>query len=218
MSACITFFFEQAGWLLIIPVILSIRWFRAFSRPFKWISLYVYLLFTTHVISYFLWQRGQNNMVVAHVFSFFEFHILLYFFYLLLRPAFTALACLCTALGFSGFFLADTFIWEGLYNLQTYSITLESVVFVFFSVWWFIHIVRDYKVPLSGLTDLRYVVIGILLYFAGSVLLFALNDYVNKITRSLRINVWSIHTLLALILYGMICIGMWRRYTKWIHT
>ena len=61
---------------------------------------------------------------------------------------------------------------------------------------------------------INYINSGFLVYFAGSIAMFSYSSYVAQMSEVHRVNVWTIHTVLAVQLYILIAIGLWKTRAK----
>lgn len=207
-----SFFFEYAPWLILLPWVLALSRQANYPPPLKTIFYYLTIAVVTHVLSFTLWKLKKNNLIILHIYTVAEYLILLRFYYLLLKGYLPINLFWILATAFPIFAISDTLLIEDPLEANTYSRTVEALIFIFLSVCWFVKSVPD----ISGTNNrtLHHITAGLLIYFAGSVMLFSFVDDVNRLTRHFRMNVWSIHTLLLVILYILISVGLWKHSKK----
>jgi hypothetical protein len=139
-----------------------------------------------------------------------EYLILLRFYHILLKGFIPNLVFYCLALGFSLFALIDSLFIEDLFSYNTYGRSVEALILVFLSMTWFVKIASEDDNSSKSNNGLKYITGGLLIYFSGSVVLFALRESISHLELSFRINVWTIHTLLAVLMYLLITLGLWK--------
>jgi hypothetical protein len=207
-------FFEYAPWLIFMPWLLALGKQSNYSPPLKTIFYYLTLAAVTHVLCFTLWKLKKNNLIVLHIYTVAEYLILLRYYHLLLRGYLHSAIFITLAFAFTFFSVADTLLIEDPLEANTYSRTVEALILIFLSVSWFVKSVSEVNANIPNNRSLNYITGGLLIYFAGSVMLFSFVDNVNQLTRPFRMNVWSIHTLLLVILYILISIGLWKHNKK----
>jgi Ca2+/Na+ antiporter len=88
---------------------------------------------------------------------------------------------------------------------------VEALIFIFLCISWFVKTVSAGESARADQIALRYIISGFLIYFTGSVALFSFGSYIDALTVSFRINIWFLHTLLAIVLYLLIAAGLWKQ-------
>lgn len=212
MKELIALFYQQAGWLLIIPTgIALIRW-SELSKPQKVIGFYLFVSLAIHIISFFYWRAGRNNLPFLHFFTIFEYYTILYFLQisrakLMGKYLFTTFLIVFTLL-----FFTEGFVWSDWLSFHPYSLTISVCILAGCSIFWFIQIAGDFNISFSSMRNLIYINCGILIYFSASSVLFSLNNLLSSLDRQLLVNVWSIHTILNLVMYMFFSIGLWKSH------
>jgi hypothetical protein len=205
-------FFEYAPWAVFVPWLLALVR-RAMDTPaLKVLFYYLTAAVCTHLLSFFMWKLKKNNLPILHVYTVVEYLLLLRFYYLLLKDFLPDAVFFLLAAGFPAFSIIDSLWIENIHSFNTYSRSVEALIFIFLSVCWFVKTVSD--ADSRATLPLNYIAGGLLIYFAGSVVLFSFRDLISQFTRSFLMNVWSLHTLLLFILYIMITISLWKHSKK----
>lgn len=205
----IDLFFKYAGWLLIVPVIISIWRYNRLARAGKIISLYLMISLAFHAISYLYWNAGKNNLHVINIFCLVEFNLILFYLYEISKKYLDKLLYIAVSIGFCISNIIYFSSISGWTTFHTYSLTLEATILAAFSMYWFIQLVSDYTIQFMALRGVIFITSGLLIYFSASALVFALNDILVFMNIEWRINIWSLHTCLNLIMYTLISIGLW---------
>lgn len=112
------------------------------------------------------------------------------------------------------FCILDSLLIESIFSLNTYSRAVEALILIFLSVCWFVKTVPDTNTDIVVNRPFNYISGSFLIYFAGSVALFSFMDLIEEFTQKFKMNVWSIHSLLLLLLYILITIGLSKHNKK----
>jgi hypothetical protein len=207
-------FFEYAPWVVFIPWLLALTKQRSYTPALKTIFAYLTVAVCTHLLSFAFWKLRKNNLPILHVYTVVEYLLLLRFYSLLLKGFFPGAVFIVLAVAFPLFSVADSLFIENIRSFNTYSRSVEALIFIFLSVCWFVKTVSDTATHSKASRPLNYITGGLLIYFAGSVVLFSFRDLISQLTHSFLMNVWSLHTLLLFILYSMITTGLWKHNKK----
>jgi hypothetical protein len=207
-------FFEYAPWAVFIPWLLALIQLQKYPPALKTIFYYLALAVCTHLLSFVLWKLRRNNLPVLHVYTVLEYLVLLRFYYLILKGFIPVAVFYILAFIFPAFSITDSLLLEKIYTFNTYSRSVEALIFIFLSVCWFVKTVSDAGTNENTNRPLNYIAGGLLIYFAGSVVLFSFRDLISQLTRSFLMNVWSLHTLLLFLMYILITAGLWKHSRK----
>jgi len=201
-------FFTYAPWIVLIPagLVLLKRNKAAELRPLMY---YLLLSVVTQIASFILWKSSINNMPILHVYTLFEFIVLFWFFALVFRGTIPKMLLLSVAILFCTFSIVDSLYIEPIYQFNTISRSVEALLFIFLSVMWLVHnIAMDESGALPNRSGANYIIAGLFVYFSGSVVLFSFSNDINRMAFSLSLNIWSLHTLLLVIMYLAMTIGL----------
>lgn len=205
------FFFNYAPWLLLLPTLVALKSHKKQSEELKTILYYLILSVLTQTISFIFWKQSINNLPILHVFTLLEFLILLRFYSILLKGFFSNFFFIALGIFFILFSFIDSFLIENIFTFNTLGRSVEALIFISLSICWFIKIVStDENSILPTYKGINYINGGFLIYFSGSIVLFSFSNFINQLARPLLMNIWTIHTLLAVILYLIITFGLWK--------
>ncbi len=207
-------FFEYATLILLLPLLLAIVGVKQYPLHLKIIFYYLILASVTQAASFAFWKQRINNYPILHVYTIIEYLLLLWFYSVILSDFIPRGAFAVLAVAFPAFALIDSFYIEHIYTFNTYGRSLEALIFIFLSISWFVKIVAEDEKTRQLSRAINYINSGFLIYFAGSIAMFSYSSYVEQMTVSHRINVWTIHTILAVQLYILIAVGLWKARTK----
>ena len=167
------------------------------------------------VTSFVYWKQSINNLPVTHIFTLFEFLILIRFYSKLLMGFISKKVFILLTIFFTIFALIDSIFLESIFSFNTLGRSVEALIFISLSFCWFIKLLKsEYDLNSSTSKGISYIVGGFFIYFSGSIILFSFSNYINKMTYSLSLNIWTMHTILSVILFLAISLGLFKHQTK----
>ncbi|MFN8243272.1 MAG: hypothetical protein U0X40_04375 [Ferruginibacter sp.] len=197
-------------WLLFLPFLIALLQLKRYTRPLRYVFGYLLLSVLTQVISYILWRRKINNLPLLHIYTVLEYLVLLGFYYQLLKDFLPRILFPLLWILFPLFAVTDSLLIENIYGFNTYGRSAEALVFIFLAVSCFVKSASEgdrARLAFRGISQINF---GFFLYFAGSLVLFSFRDFITHLAMPLRLNVWTLHSLLLVILYIFITTGQWK--------
>jgi hypothetical protein len=209
------FLFNYGPWIIIAPFLLSVVRYNRLGKALKIITWYLMLSVVTQAGSLLLWKKSINNLPLLHVFTVLEFLLLFTYYSFQSKPLFTRFWFYLILVLFLLFAVLDAFVLENLHSFNIYTRSLEAFIFIGCSVHWFIRsLTVESKVIFREQNTLKYMNAGFFIYFSGSLILFAFSNYINHFGRPLLMNIWTLHTLLLIVLYLFIFTGFCKTSRK----
>jgi len=199
-------FGKIALWTSLVPIAVGVFRFRQLSKGL--VSIFV--LAGISLISDLLIHQYSNlkdvPSFVGRIFTVSEFALIsIFFFYEFSRkPARRIVAVL--ALIFIVIAVID-FVLQGVMLMDNLSMTIESIVFLTYSMVLFYFMLKDMIYPNILQTSQFWIIAGILVYFGGCIFIFICSNYLS---REMVIRVWGIHNLLVIAYNVLISIGLWK--------
>ncbi len=111
------------------------------------------------------------------------------------------------------FFIAELSVYSHK-QLNSYSITLTSLIFIFFSVRYFYFLMRDLPTDQIQRLPMFWVNTGVLTYFAGGLFLFAMRNYVITVFNDNQTTYWSFHNFLNIVKNLLFAVALWQDLRK----
>lgn len=169
----------------------------------------------TQAVSLLLWKKSINNLPLLHVFTVLEFILLFAYYSFQSKPLLTRFWFYLILVLFLVFAVLDAFVLENLQSFNIYTRSLEAFIFIGCSVHWFIRsLTIESKAISREQNALKYMNAGFFIYFSGSLILFAFSNYITHLGRPLLMNIWTLHTLLLIVLYLFIFTGFCKTSRK----
>lgn len=190
---------------ILIPIIAGVWRYRQLPGSARLILAYLAVAGIVDVAASFMADRRINNMPLLHVYTVFEFIIILAFYYKLLtgkiriviKWMMAAFALLCVAYAL---FIGSIYQYN-LLPRSTEGFIIGALAMIFF----FRQLNADTKYPETAL----WINAGLLLYFSGSFLLFLFFEVLAN-NRTVNNLAWVLHATLVLLMYILCTIGFIR--------
>jgi len=186
---------------------------------YRTIVHYIFFITVIQIGSSILSAFGIYNRPIAHLYTFGEFSILSIFFYQLylksvfknkriLRIAyFLGLVCL----------IADSIFVTSLFEFNTFAKAIVQFVIICYCFFYFYIVIhkttKDSYVQGAG-ADINLIITGLIIYYAGSILIFLFGKFIVKSSESIFFNIWNINALLSIVCYMIIFIALWKHLYK----
>lgn len=205
-------FFKYSPWIVLLLafwVILKQRnWDTKIIKPIKY---YLILAVLTQALSLYLWSLGKNNLPILHGYTILEFAVIIWFYKIVLSEKISKKLFTILLASFAVFSGLDSIMIENIYSFNTYSRSIEALVVVLLSTIWFTNrLSKNVSKEFSINNGIDYIIGGFFIYFSGSIVLFSFSNYINNLTYSLALNIWSLHTMLLFLMYILITVGLYK--------
>lgn len=194
----------------LVPFLFGVKKFNNRIQGLKVVSLFCLLCFCFDVAS-LLSKRYVNE--VNNLYRIFEFITLLYVYYTIWKNGKNRIVYISFALAYSLFFIAEL-SFNSQKQLNSYSITLTSLVFIYFSVRYFYLLMRDLPTDQIQRLPMFWVNTGVLTYFAGGLFLFAMRNYVITVFNDNQTTYWSFHNFLNIVKNLLFAVALWQDLRK----
>ncbi len=214
METLKTILYGYFNWMIILPIAMFMFIKRVLYKEFKFLFIYLILAASTQLVSFITWKMKLNNLPILHLYTVLEFLILLTYYWVLLKGFLNKSAFFILIILFPILEILSILFVENIYQYNNLSRSVEALLLIFFSICWFVKIVAEDDDFRSQYQGFNYINAGFLLYFSGAITLFACSSFVNEMSVNLKMNIWTIHTLLAVQLYILISIGLWKARAK----
>jgi hypothetical protein len=202
--------FQYANLAVLIPLVIWFRTPAPRSSEQKAILGFLVLSAITQLVSFIFWKLRENNLPILHVYTVLEFLVLLLFYFFLLGAAGHKRYFVLAAILFTAFAVVEAIFLDGIFAYNIYSRSVEALIIITLCLAWFIKVVSLDDKQREKYKGASIINSGLLVYFAGAITLFAYSSLITNMTFNVRMNLWTMHTLLAFQLYILIAIGLWK--------
>jgi len=203
----------SAGFVL-VPLILGILKKNCLSRGLFSIFILLIVTFFIEIFNTFCFLNGMNNMFIFNIYTPIEFILFILFyknFFDTFHRTFTHLILIILFLLIATF---DTFFINDYLTVNNFSPSIESIVFIIYSLLAFFFVMKRlmYKNLLN--TSFFWVNTAILIYFSGNLFLFLFSNHLQQNKHAEHLALYNIHSVTNIIYYILISIGFWKAVQK----
>ncbi len=215
---------SSATLLHIIPLISAVISFIPFVTALVnlkkvksfFIPLFILLIFNVimELLNIIFSESGENNMYIYHCFTIVEFTLISLFYSFFFQQYFTPLLI---NLLIPVFLLAAYIDYKvnGLESMDNYSTSIESIVFIFYSLSFFYYALKNLIFENLLATPVFWINTAILLYFSGNLILFIFSNYMGRIDPIKYGVLWVvIHSFFNMLYSILLSIGFWKTKAK----
>ncbi len=203
-------YFEFAPFIIFLPAILAVLNYKRYPPALQYITCYLLVAVLSQLTSYVLWKQSKNNMPILHVYIIIEYLLLLRFYYAILGNYLHKAIFMVLLVVPPLFFIADSLFLESIYTYNTFARSVECLAIIFLAMSWYVKLVSKETDDEAIQRSIKYINSALLIYFSGSVMLFTFANTISKLALKYTLLIWSLHTLLAVVLYVLIAIGLWK--------
>lgn len=161
----------------LIPLGLGIFRWKRLSYELKILSAYLLLSAIIDIISAHYAHRNINNLAIYYLFTFLEFIIFSYLYYIIYDKIRLKRLIQWIAILFSVFIIADVYI-EGSQSYAAIPRTVESIIFTIYSTIYLYFVLGENENASLKNESLFWINGGVLVFFAGTLLFFSLSTFI----------------------------------------
>jgi hypothetical protein len=187
-------------------IAMLIRWKPLWANSStKLFSVYIILDVTAWFLSIFLAINDIHNIIVANIFTVFEFLFVSMFFIEIFnfsnKKPFYIVTLIITMLFALGVFLSKNETYSNYSNL------IERFIFIVFSLLFYLKLMRELKIDNLLNYPIFWLNTGVLLYFSSSIFITIFSNYFLNLSDEANKALWLFHSVINLICYVIFAIG-----------
>jgi len=196
---------------IIVPIVMALIRRAYWGRPERAVLLYLLLSAVSNCVASYLSMQHITNLPVLHVYTVLEFFTISYFFLVCSssKTEQTIIQALWVAMPLLT--LANMLYLNSIYK---YNLIPRSVSAIIVLVLCINFMMRSLNFSASKVPFFNFaVVVGLLLYFSGSLTLFALSDFIIN-NKAINMLIWNTHGTFVLIMYLIIAVAYYKTGTE----
>ncbi len=201
---------SAASLFIALPVAVALIRYRQLNVTMRAIALYVFLGGLIQVSSSYISSYKQNNLWLLHLYTPLEFACIAWFYCHAFKGFVKKSAFVWVGLGFAVLSAFNSAFLQNTETFNTYARSLEGILVIVFCLMWCYRTLLEMKIKRLEQDPVFWVNTGFLLYFSGTVLLFAFSNYIVNINHALNLYIWAFHALFSILLYFFITISLWK--------
>jgi hypothetical protein len=196
------FYFAHVSLLSpLLPLLLYLR-ARRISKELRLIRNLLIVGFVFDASSLFLALKGINTNPIANLFLLIQAVVLFEVFKIKL-PGIRSLIN-AVEIAFAGLFTINYFFVQGYLVLNTYTVSISCIIFVFLSHYYFSHLLRSLPEFFVHRMPMIWINIAVLVYYSGNLFVFLFNDHFVMTTS------WIIHNMLNITKNTLFAVAVWQ--------
>lgn len=160
----------------------------------------------TRTISYF--YPRLNTLPGLHLYTILEFITIGLFYYTYFANFFNRKILPYIIIFFVLLATINAFFIQGIFNFNTYASGLEGILIIFLSLLCFYKMLIELDTRDPTKQPIFWINSGFLFYFAGSLFIFILSNFIKGDNYLLSL-AWGMHAFLMLVLHLFLGIGLW---------
>lgn len=205
-----TFLIYISTAFVLVPLLYGIIKKCYLQRDIFPVFILLIITFFVEIINTWCGLKGMNNMFIFSIYTPIEFILFTLFykyFFDSIRNSnfhyFLILFFLCVA-------TFDTFFINDYLTINNFSPSIESIVFILYSLIAFFFIMKKLMFQNLLNTSFFWINIAILIYFAGNLFLFLFSNHLQQSDHAQYLALYNIHSVTNIIYYILITIGFWK--------
>ncbi|CAH0995654.1 hypothetical protein EMA8858_01779 [Emticicia aquatica] len=200
---------DYVQYILILPISIAIFRFRFLTKELKVIWYFLLMSVFFEVLSRtLLYLKFQNTLSLLHLYTVLEFINFGLFYHIVLGNFFSKKLIPNTIICFTLFAIINAFFIQKLDNFNTYASGIESILIIGLSLMCFYKMLIELDTRNPTKQPVFWINSGLLFYFAGSLFIFILSNFIKSDNHLLSL-AWGMHAFLMVILHIFISIGLW---------
>lgn len=196
--------------IVLLPLLIILYRRQWLDLPFKAITCFIVLANVVQGLASLMNAYHLNNLWLLHYYTVLEFSFIVWFYGIILQGFVPSKAIWAIGVGFGILSLLNSIYLQPLSEFNTYARSLEGILVILLALAWYFRTLTEMKVKRLQDEPLFWVNSGFLLYFSGSVLLFAVSNYLLSLNHSLNLYIWAFHGIFSVLLYLFVSIGVWK--------
>jgi hypothetical protein len=201
---------DLAFYLPALPAVLAVFKWQYMRAQHRWFAI---LLWVTMAISFssHIWLKTteyNNNLPFFHSYILVEFLLFLMVFKHIFIESIKDYIWWLLASAFTILWLINVFTGQGWWGFPDYIHAVEAVIVLVLVVKWFLKMLKEKKVANPERTFEFWMCVGLLLFFAGSFLLFIFSKFLVNNGAEVFKAIWMINGILTLLLYTSYTIAL----------
>ncbi len=212
--------FQQVlGKLTLVPVvaagIIALVRFRYLPPNLRYLAALAWFELPLEAMGDLIVRLHGNNLFLMPVYTIGEFGLLaLLYRQTLQSAAFTRLLPWIVG-GFTAYVLFDSLLAPNLKWFRPGQQVAQSVLILAMVGWYFRKLLNELQVQRLAREPMFWVSVGLFLYFLGYLQIALFSNYLlHHYSLKLNLNIWTINSLLHIVLHSCYCLALWMRPQK----
>ena len=210
-------FFEvlrlTSAFSVVVPLCLSLLYRARLSVLQKKLVRLLLVILGVEISTNILWYQETNNLPIYHFYTIVEFLLLLNIFHNVLSKLITSIGVIALGIGFTLFSLLISMCYQSLYEFNSISITVMSILMILIVLTSFYTLLKEPTFSRVERNPLFWISAGLLIYFSGNMILFYISNTL-KLTLEDSYVIWGLHAVVNSVLILFYTCAIWVQPTR----
>jgi hypothetical protein len=204
--------------LALLPILLAavtgmVR-FRRLPPELRYLAVLAVFVLVLEALARLLAWWHQPNLLLMPIYTAGEFCLLVLVYRQALQSTkFTRAAPWLMGL-FIAYLLLDSWLAAEPTRFRPNQQVIQSVLLIGLTGLYFRKVLHELRVQQLEREPMFWVSTGLFIYYVGYIQIALFSNYLLSYSLMLNRNIWAIHALLSMVLYGSYCVALWMRPQK----
>lgn len=192
---------------ILVPLFFSIIRFKLLPKEAKAIFAYLVLGAVTNTTATTMAKNGINNLPVLHLYTFFEFLVIVLFYSIVIGAEKSRRWFFLTTILFGIACTVNAVFFQSIYTFNSYTLSLGTLIIMLFAVNYFARVFNSVSEERVTSIPAFWFNAGIFLYFSSSFFLYVFSNFIMQLSNHAFNLVWDIKASFLLAMYFLFTIG-----------
>lgn len=193
--------------LIIVPIAVAVIKRKYWGKPEKAILVFLIISGVTSCIGTYLSSHGRNNLPMLHLYTVLEYISITAFFYHATDNKKERQVLLAGWIAIPLLAIANILYLDSVYRYNQIPRSIAAIIILILCIRFMMKNLSFSATPASFFSFST--VVALLLYFSGSLTLFAVSDYILA-NRAVNMLIWNTHATFVLIMYLIISVAYYK--------
>jgi len=215
VNSILIWLLDYVQYVLIFTVTIALIRYKYIKNELNFVWYFLLLgafsELSTRTISHF--YPKLNTLPGLHLYTVLEFLFIGLFYHHFFGNFFHRKIMPYTISGFIILAIINAIFIQGIFNFNTYASGLEAIIIILLSLLCFYKMLIELDTREPTKQPIFWINSGFLFYFAGSLFVFILSNFIKGDNYLLSL-AWGMHAFLMLILHIFLGIGLWHSHRR----
>ena len=194
---------------ILIPIGLAIFNYRHLNMGLKTILFYLIISGSLNLWAIYESIHHHNNLYILHIYTIVEFLMLMTYFILTLDHKAKKMILVSKIIWviFPVICVINLFFFQNYAENNSNVRSIEALIFMIYCFNYFYHSSDHDEIRSWGSNSLNWINAGLLIYFSGSIFLFAFANFIISLNLETSLKIWVLVDILIILLYIFIALG-----------
>ena len=194
----------------LMPILIATGYFKYMDKIILPLYILIIVSGSVDILNKIYMDKAINNSYIFHLFTIIEFFLISLFYFRFFKQYLFPHIILFFTLAFLIGIIID-YKMNGLNSMDSFSISMESLIFSFYSLFLFYFILKNLIFENLLNSSVFWFNSAVLFYFSGNLILFIFSNYVMAASMKVHYILWAlIHSFFNIVFNLFLSIGFWK--------